>query len=80
MTIIFIVRDSETVYIMIINLYRFRFNRENIDLIPSIVYLFCGERFEELDYSEDCSEENDYEPMDIDNYYSDQEYWFEGDD
>ena len=34
----------------------------------------------ELDYSEDCSEENDYEPMDIDNYYSDQEYWFEGDD
>ena len=43
MTIIFIVRDSESVYIMIVNLYRFRFNRENIDLIPSIVYLFCGD-------------------------------------
>ena len=77
MTIIFIVRNSDSVYIMIIDLYRFRFDRENVDWTPNIFYLYCTE---EIDYLEDCTEEYDYEPMDIDNYYSDQEYWFEGDD
>ena len=80
MTIIFIVRNSDSVYIMIIDLYRFRFDRENVDWIPNIIYLYCTEILEEIDYPEDCSEEYDYEPMDIDNYYLDQEYWFEGDD
>ena len=63
MTIIFIVRNSDSVYIMIINLYRFRFDRENVDWTPNIVYLFCTEILEEIDYPEDCSEEND-SPMD----------------
>ena len=80
MTLIFIVRNSDSVYIMIIDLYRFRFDSENLDWAPNIVYLYCTEILEEIDYPEDCSEENNYEPMDIDNYYSDQEYWFEGDD
>ena len=47
---------------------------------PNIIYLYCTEILEEIDYPEDCSKEYDYEPMDIDNYYSDQEYWFGGDD
>ena len=80
MTIIFIVRNSNSVYTMIIDLYRFRFDKENVDWTPNIIYLYCTEILEEIDYPEDCSEEYDYEPMDIDNYYSDQEYWFEGDD
>ena len=80
MKIIFIVRNSDSVYIIFIDPYRYRFGRENIDWTPNTVYLFCTEVLEEIDYLEDCSEENDYEPMDIDNYYSDQEYWFEGDD
>ena len=80
MTIIFIVRNLDSVYIMIINLYRFRFNQENVEWTPNIFYLYCTENLEEIDYPEDCTEEYDYEPMDIDNYYSDQEYWFEGDD
>ena len=80
MRIIFIVRNSYSVYIMIIDLYRLRFDRENVDWTPKIIYLHCTEMLEEIDYQEDCSEEYDYEPMDIENYYSDQEYWFEGDD
>ena len=80
MTIIFIVRYSYSVYILIIDLYRFRFDRENVDWTPNIIYLYCTEILEEVDYQADCSEEYDYEPMDIDNYYSDQEYLFEGDD
>ena len=38
------------------------------------MYLYCNEIFEEFDYLEDCFEDDDCEPMDIDNYYSDQEY------
>ena len=49
-------------------------------VLSNIVYLYCNEIIEEFDYLENCSENNDREPMDIDNYYSDQEYWFEGDD
>ena len=79
MSIIFIIRNLDSVYIMIIDLYRF--GRENVDWSPNIIYLYCTE----IDYLEDCFEEydfeeNNYEPMDIDNYYSDQEYWFEEDD
>ena len=59
MTIIFIVRYSYSVYIMIIDLYRFRFNRENVDWTPNIIYLYCTEIHEEIDYQEDCSEEYD---------------------
>ena len=77
MSIIFIFRNLDFIYIMIIDLYRFRLGRENIDMTPSIVYT---EIQEENDYLEDCIEENNCEPMDIDNYYSDQKYWFEGDD
>ena len=36
---------------------------------------------ENLEIQEEIdSEEENYSPMDMDNYYSDQEYWFEGDD
>ena len=59
MTIIFIVRYSYSVYIMIIDLYRFRFDRENVDWTPNIIYLYCTEILEEIDYQEDCSEEYD---------------------
>ena len=64
MTIIFIIKDLDSVYIMIIDLYRFSINREILEIQ------------EENDYLEDC----DCEPMDVDNYYLDQEYWFEGDE
>ena len=80
MSIVFIIRNLDIIYIIIIDLYRFRFGRENIDWASNIVYLYCNEIIEEFDYLEDCFEDNDCEPMDIDNYYSDQEYWFEGDD
>ena len=55
MTIIFIVRYSYSVYIMIIDLYRFRFDRENVDWTPNRIYLYCTEILEEIDYPEDCS-------------------------
>ena len=80
MSIVFVIRNLDIVYVIIIDLYRFRFNRENIDWTPNIIYLYCNEIIEEFDYLEDCFENNNYGPMDIDNYYSDQEYWFEGDD
>ena len=36
---------------------------------------------ENYDYLEDCFENSkNWEPMNMDNYYSDQEYWFEEDD
>ena len=74
MTIIFIIRYSNSVYIIIIDLYRFRFDRENVDWTPNIIYLYCTEIPEEIDYLEDCSEEYDYEQLGIDNYYLDQKY------
>ena len=80
MSIVFVIRNLDIVYVIIIDLYRFRFNRENIDWTPNIIYLYCNEIIEEFDYLEDCFENNNHGPMDIDNYYSDQEYWFEGDD
>ena len=76
----FIIINPNIIYIIIIDLYSFRINEENIDWTPNIVYLYCNEIFEEFDYLEDCFEDDDCEPMDIDNYYSDQEYWFEGGD
>ena len=79
MSIVFIIRNLDIIYIIIIDLYRFRFGRENIDWTTNIVYLYCNEMIEEFHYLENCSEDNDCEPKDIDNY-SDQEYWFEGDD
>ena len=80
MSIVFIIRNLDTVYIMIIDFYRFRFGRENIDWTTNIVYLYCNEMIEEFDYLEHCTDDNDFEPMDIENYYSDKEYWFKGDD
>ena len=71
MSIVFIIRNLGIIYIIIIELYRFRFRRENIDWTSNIVYLYCNEMIEEFDYLENCSEDNDCEPMDIDNYYSD---------
>ena len=78
MEIVFIIIHLDIVYVLIIDLYRFRFNRENIDWTSNIVYLYCNKIIEEFHYLEDCFENNDC--MNMDNYYSDQEYWFEGDD
>ena len=36
--------------------------------------------YEDLPESNNDYEEENYSPMEMDNYYSDQEYWFEGDD
>ena len=80
MAIVFVIINLNIVYIIIIDLYSFRIIRENIDWTPNIIYLYCNEIIEECDYLEDCFENYDWEPMDMDNYYSDQEYWFEGDD
>ena len=50
------------------------------DSIYIIIYRFNTER-ENLEIQEENdSVEEDYAPMDIDNYYLDQEYWFEGDE
>ena len=80
MAIIFIIINQNIINIIIIDLYSFRINEENIDWIPNIIYLYCDEIIEECDYLEDCYENNDWEPINMDNYYLDKEYWFEGDD
>ena len=50
------------------------------DSIYIMIYGFNTET-ENLEIQEENdSVEKDYSPMDMDNYYSDQEYWFEGDE
>ena len=50
------------------------------DSIYIMIYGFNTET-ENLEIQEENdSVEEDYSPMDMDNYYSDQEYWFEGDE
>ena len=83
MAIVFIIINLNIVNIIIIDLYNFRINRENIDWIPNIIYLFCGEIIDDYDYLEDCEPYQyleDCEPLNMDSYYSDQEYWFDGDE
>ena len=45
--------------------------------------LFCDEIIDDYDYLEECEPDQyleDCEPLNMDNYYSDQEYWFDGDE
>ena len=71
MAIIFIIINQNIINIIIIDLYSFRINGENIDWIPNIIYLYCDEIIKECDYLEDCFENNDWEPINMDNYYLD---------
>ena len=80
MAIVFIIINLNTVNIIIIDLYSFRINRENIDWIPNIIYLYCDEIIDDYDYFENCDYLEDCEPLNMDNDYSDQEYWFDGDE
>ena len=43
MAIVFIIINLNTVNTIIIDLYSFRINRENIDCIPNIIYLYWDE-------------------------------------
>ena len=48
----------------------------NSDSVYIMIYRFSIDR-ENLEIQEENdSLEEDFEPMDMDNYYSDQEYWF----
>ena len=72
MAIIFIIINQNTINIIIIDLYSFRINRENIDWTPNIIYLYCDEILdkysENYDYSDDCFEYSEnWEPMNMDN-------------
>ena len=83
MAIVFIIINLNIFNIIIIDLYSFRINRENIDWIPNIIYLFCDEIIDDYDYLENYEPDQyleDCEPLKMDNYYSDQEYWFDGDE
>ena len=77
MAIVFIIINLNIVNIIIIDLYSFRINREIIDWIPKIIYLYCDEIIDDYYYLEDCE---DCEPLNMDNDYSDQEYWSDGDE
>ena len=51
------------------------------DLDTDFVYIFIYRLNTDREYLEEIdSEEEVSDPMDMDNYYSDQEYWFEGDE
>ena len=64
------------IHIIIIDYYIFIIRIESLDWIPYIfrIPLYCNEIIDDSDNFED------YEQYPLDNYYSDQEYWFEGDD
>ena len=49
------------------------------DSVYIMIYRFSTDR-EDLEIQEENEFLEDCEPMDVDNYYSDQEYWFEGDE
>ena len=59
MAIVFVIININIIYIIIIDLYSFRINKENIDWTPNIMYLYCNEIIEEYDYLEDCVEHCD---------------------
>ena len=50
------------------------------DSVYIMIYRFNTDRENLEIQEEEDSLEEDCEPMNMDNYYSDQEYWFEGDD
>ena len=76
MTIIVLIFSEILVHIIVINYNIFMIRLENLGWIPYIfrISLYCNEIIDDFDNFED------YNQYPLDNYYSDQEYWFEGDD
>ena len=76
MIILFVILIRNIIHIIIIDYYIFIIRIESLDWIPYIfrIPLYCNEIIDDCDIFED------YEQYPLDNYYSDQEYWFEGDD
>ena len=76
MIILFVILIRNIIHIIIIDYYIFIIRIESLDWIPYIfrIPLYCNEIIDDFDNFED------YEQYPLDNYYSDQEYWFEGDD
>ena len=79
MIILVFILIENIIYIMIIDYYNFMIRIESLDWIPYIfrVPLYCNEIIDDFDNFDNFE---DYEQYPLDNYYSDQEYWFEGDD
>ena len=76
MIILFVILIRNIIHIIIIDYYSFIIRIESFDWIPYIfrIPLYYNEIINDFDNFED------YERYPLDNYYSDQEYWFEGDD
>ena len=76
MTVIVFIQLRNIINIIIIDYYSFMIRIESLDWIPYIIRmpLQCNESIENFEYYED------YDPYCLDNYYSDQEYWFDGDE
>ena len=73
MIILFFIFSRNIFHIIIIDYYSFIIRIESLDWIP----LYCNEIIDDFENFDNL---DDYEQYPLDNYYSDQEYWFEGDD
>ena len=76
MIILFVILIRNIIHIIIIDYYSFIIRIESLDWIPYTfrIPLYYNEVIDDFDNFED------YEQWPLDNYYSNQEYWFEGDD